>query len=543
VRQLVWLAAALLLVGCERPDRAAGGARNDAAVADRIATAHLHRHLTQSPNSLDPSFSADMPAYAVVDDLFEGLVRLDAAGNIVPGVAERWESSTDGLQWRFHLRPQARWSNGQALTAADFVFSWRRMLDPQTGSRNANELRPIAGAAGILDQAAALDTLGVTAPDALTLEVRLATPTPYFLYLLTNSWLMPLHEPTLREHGNRWTDAVRMVSNGPFILKSTAINGPIALLRNPRYWNAAAVHLAAVTYFPITDTAAATARFLAGDLDITDRFQVDDIPWLQRSLGSQLRMEPQFGTFMLAMQVDRPPFNDIRLRQALVLALDREIIAGKLLKGLYSPAYGIVPPLPGYAAVLPEWSRWPDAARHREAQRLYAAAGYSRQRPLDVELWYASTDADTRRILEAAVAMWRMNLGATVRLANEEQRVLQQNRAIGKHRLFFYSWIGDYPDPISFLGLLAPGSLQNSMRYHSAAYAQALQTGARGSESAMRHAAYNEAERILNADAVMVPVYYYRSRHLLRAQVHGWQGNPMDRHASRDFSLAAPRGP
>jgi ABC-type oligopeptide transport system substrate-binding subunit len=383
----------------------------------------------------------------------------------------------------------------------------------------------------------------VTVVDAHTLAVRLATPTPYFLYLLTNSWLMPLHEPTLRAHGNQWTEAGRMVSNGPFILKSQAINGPVALLRNPRYWNAAAVQLAAVTYFPITDTAAATARFLAGDLDITDRFQVDDIAWLQRSLGSQLRMEPQFGTFMLAMQVSRAPFDDIRLRQALVLALDREIIAGKLLKGLYSPAYGIVPPLPGYPAVLPPWSELSDAARHTEAQRLYAAAGYSSAQPLDVELWYASTDADTRRILEAAVAMWRMNLGATVRLANEEQRVLQQNRAIGKHRLFFFSWIGDYPDPISFLGLLAPGSLQNSMRYRSSAYAQAVQTGASSSDITARYAAYNEAERMQNADAVMVPVYYYRSRHLVRAQLRGWQGNPMDRHASRDFGFAAVRGP
>jgi oligopeptide transport system substrate-binding protein len=540
VRSLVWLAAVtMLLAGCERSTPGVGGAHTEATVTARITAGHLHRHLTQSPNSLDPSFSADMPAYAVVDDLFEGLVRLDAAGNIVPGVAERWESSTDGLQWRFYLRPQARWSNGQPLTAADFVFSWRRMLDPRTGTRNANELRPIAGTAEILDREAALATLGVTALGAHTLEVRLATPTPYFLYLLTNSWLMPLHEPTLHEHGSRWTDAGRMVSNGPFILKSQAINGPVAMLRNPRYWNAAAVQLAAVTYFPVTETAAATARFLAGDLDITDRFQVDDIAWLRRSLGAQLRMEPQFGTFMLAMQVSRPPFADIRLRQAMVLALDREIIAGKLLKGLYSPAYGIVPPLPGYPVVLPQWSSLSDAVRHREAQRLYAAAGYTKDHPLDVELWYASTDADTRRILEAAVAMWRMNLGANVRLANEEQRVLQQNRAIGKHRLYFFSWIGDYPDPISFLGLLAPGSLQNSMRYRSLAYAQAIQTGAHSSDATARYAAYNEAEQIHNADAVMVPVYYYRSRHLVRSQVRGWKGNPMDRHASRDFSFQA----
>jgi oligopeptide transport system substrate-binding protein len=539
---LCLLLAGLALGACDQSARMADGGLSAEAVAARVASAHLHRHLTQSPRTLDPSLNEDVAGFSIIDDLFEGLVRLDAAGRIVPGVAERWEVSDDGLSWRFELRADARWSNGEPVTAEDFLYAWRRVVDPETASPAAQQLLPIEGAAQIIDGKAAPATLAVKAVDAHTLEVRLVEQTPYFLYLLTNGWMMPLHEPTLRAHGSAWTDPGHMQGNGAFVLKTQVINGPVELLRNPRYHDAAAVRLAAVTYHPVVDTAAATARFLAGDIDITDRFQLDDVTWLKAALGAQLRVEPYFGTYMMAMQVDRPPFDDVNLRRAMVLAIDREIIASKLLKGLFLPAYSLVPPLPGHEAVLPEWATLPDADRHREAQRLYAAAGYSAKNPLEVELWYPTSDADTRRIMEAMVAMWRMNLGARVHLANEEWRVHQQNRRIRKHRFFFYPWIGDYPDPLTFLGLALPDSRQNYMAYSNPAYTAAVQGAARTVQEAERQAFYQTAEQILNEDAVVLPLYYYQSRHLLRSHVQGWQGNPMDRHASRDLYLALPEG-
>lgn len=531
----------LLLAGCTRS--APTGLAVASVSTARINALHLQRHLTQAPRTLDPSLNEDVSGYTVIDDLFEGLVRLDAAGNIVPGIAERWESSPDGLLWRFHLRPQASWSNGQPVTAPDFIYSWRRVVDPATGSVNAQQLTPIAGASQIIHDGASPASLAAVALDAHTLEVRLAAPTPYFLYLLTNCWLMPLHEAALREHGAKWTEPGNLVSNGAFVLQTRAINGPIALLRNPRYWDERSVHLRAVTYFPVPDTASATARFLAGDLDVTDRFQLDDFGWLHAALGEQVRMTTNVATYMLGMHVTRPPFNDVRLRQAMVMALDREILTGKVMNGLYRPAYGIVPPLPDYAAVLPDWARLTDEARHREARRLYAAAGYSTARPLQVELWYPMADADTRRMLEAMAAMWRMNLGADVQLRNEEWRVHQQNRHIRKYRFFFYPWSGDYPEPLSFLALPMPGSEQNYMDFRDAAYAAAVGTAVRSTEPRARQAAYHEAERILNAAAVVVPVYYYQSRHLLRSQVQGWHDNPMDRHSSRDLQLAQAGNP
>jgi oligopeptide transport system substrate-binding protein len=538
-----WLAvgAALLqLMACDGQRPPASGAMRADAVAARVAAAHLFRHITQSPRTLDPSLNEDVAAYAIADDLFEGLVRLDAAGNVVPAVAERWEVSPDGLLWRFHLRHDALWSNGDAVAAADFVFAWRRVLAPETASPLAQQLAPIAGAAAILTGAAQPATLAATAIDAQTLEVRLASSTPYFLYLLTNCWMLPLHEPTLRKFGVHWTDPENLVGNGPFLLHARTINGPVELRRNPLFRDAAHVNLQSVTYVPVPDTAAATARFLAGDLDLSDRFQLDDLPWLRASLGDQVRLEPYFGTFMLAMDVQRAPFNDQRLRRALQLAVDRDILAGKLLKGRFEPAYAVVPPLPDVPALRPAWADLADATRHAQAQQLYAAAGYSRSHPLRVELWYPTADADTRRVLEAVVAMWRMNLGAEVRLANEEWRVHQQNRRIHKHRLFLYAWIGDYPDPLTFLALPLPDGGQNYMRYRNAAYAGVIAGARQAVQREQRLGLYRAAGQILDEDALVIPLYYYRSRHLLRSYVQGWHDNPMDRHASRDLRLALP---
>jgi len=513
---------------------------SSASVAAHIASGHLHRQLTQYPATIDPALSEDVAAYSIIDDLFEGLVRLDPAGNIVPAVAARWEISADGLTWLFHLRGEAQWSNGEPVTAPDFVYAWRRAVDPATAAVNATQLQPIAGAAAIIRGAAPVDTLGVRAIDAHRLEVHLAAPTPYFLYLLTNSWFMPLHAATLGRHGARWTEPGKLVGNGAFLLHSRSINGPTELRRNPRYREAAAVRLQAVTWLPLNDTAAATARFLAGDLDITDRFQLDDADWLAALPDNPLRLEPYFGSFMLGMHTGRPPFDDVRLRRALLLAIDREVLESRLWKGRLSAAYGIVPPMPGYEPQIPDWAREDPQARHREAQRLYAEAGYDRQHPLQTQLWYPTSDADTRRTLEGVVAMWRTNLGAQVRLSNEEWTVHKQNRQLRRHELFFYTWIGDYLDPLTFLALPLPDSGQNFMAYRSPVYAQALREAAATVDQGARYAAYHSAERILDADAVVIPLYFYRSRHLVRSYVRGWTANPMDRHASRDLYLAMP---
>lgn len=539
MRQWGSVLCSLLLVAC---GGRAPSSLSDAAIDARIASGHLHRHLSQSPRTLDPALNEDVAGYSIEDDLFEGLVRLDGAGAVVPGVASSWTTSADGRVLLFNLRREARWSNGDAVQAGDFVYAWRRMLDPATGSVNRAQFAPVANADAIQAGRMPLSELGVRAIDAHTLEVRLAAPAPYFMYLLTMCWFMPLHAPTLEKYGATWTEPGHLVGNGAFVLRSRTASGPITLARNPLYWDAAAVRLAAVTYHPVTDTAAATARFLAGDLDITDRFQLEDLPWLRRDLGGQVRLEPYLATFMMAMNVTLPPYDDLRVRQALVMSLDRELLTGTLLKGVYSPARGIVPPLPGYEAVLPEWAGLSTEARHAKARALYAAAGYSAARPLEVELWYPISDADTRKVMEGVAAMWRATLGARVSILSEEWRAYQVNRRQHRRGLFYYSRTGDFPDPVTFLALAQTAGEQNEMLYASRAYDAAVDEGRRAVAAADRQRAYHRAEQILNDDAVVIPIYYYRSKHLVRSHVQGWQGSAMDRHASRELWLARTPG-
>jgi oligopeptide transport system substrate-binding protein len=545
-RSLTGWANVLLLASMATVLAACGGGRATGelsadAIAQRVESRHLNRQLTQPARTLDPAYSEDIPGLIVLSDLFEGLVRLDPEGRVVPAVAEEWEVSPDGLTYRFQLRPQAVWSNGDPVTAGDFVFGMRRIVTPATASPVAQMLLAIEGADAIIAGKAKPETLGAQALDERTLEIRLTAPTPYFLSLLTNTFMLPQPEKVIAQYGREWTAPGRFVGNGAFLPESDVGGATLTLRPNPRYWDAESVRLESVTYHPLPDNSAATARFLAGDFDVTDSFLVDDYAWLKERLGSQVRLSPYFGTFMLAMNNSRPPFDDARLRQAMVLSVDRDILTRQLMRGLYLPAEGVVPPLPGYPAVKPEWAGLSREERLALARKLYAEAGYSVEHPLEVELTYPTTTPDTRRILEAVAAMWRINLGADIRLANEEWKVFNQNRNIGKPRLYFAAWIGDYPDPQTFLALPLPGSGQNDMGYDNPRYTATVKAALAATDATGRARLYNEAERILNADAPYVPLYYYQSRHLLRDYVRGWSDNAVDQHLSRDLYLEAPR--
>ena len=536
LRRCAALCVLLTLAACQPQDSAVTGS---AATAARPQPGHLRRQIDQPPRTLDPGLSVDVPAQRVLDDLFEGLVRLDAAGNVIPAVARSWEISPDQLQWTFHLQPDVQWSDGTPLTAGDFVYAWRRVVDPASASQAAQLLAPIVNALQIASGKLPPEQLGVQAPDAHTLVLRLVSPTAWFVYQLTNNCLFPVPEQLLRTQGTAWTRPGTMVSNGAFVLTDLRINGAIQLARNPRYREAAAVSLQRITYYPVGDRSASVSRYLAGDLDVTDGFPIEDIAWLRAQLGTQLQLAPYLGTVMFGMNHTRPPFNSAPLRMALNLAVDRELLTDKLLKGLYLPAYSLVPGDAQQPALQPEWAQWSAEQRHAKARQLYAQAGYSAKHPLRVELAYPTSGPDTRRVLEALVAMWQVNLGAEVRLANEEWRVHQQNRLLSVHQLFWNAWIGDYPDAQTFLDLYREGSAQNHGKYLSVAYERLLADGVATADNAQRQRLWREAEAQLNADAAYIPVYYYQSRHLLRPWVQGWQSNLMDRHASRDLSITA----
>ena len=504
----------------------------------------LARSLDDEPRSLDPLLTNDVPGQRIADDLFEGLTTIDSGGKAVPGVASRWEISGDGLIWVFHLRPEARWSNGEQVTADDFVFAWRREVDPHTAAPSAQGLEPIAHALDIASGKAPVESLGVEAIDAHTLRVQLAEPTPFLLDLLAQQYLVPLYAPTVREYGDNWTRPEHMVCNGAFLLRERIIGNRIVLERNPAFREATQVQLQRVTYYVMPDRDEQAQRFLANDLDWTDSFGADQRAWLKSKLGDQVINSPYFATYLLGFNFDQPPFRDnLPLRMALTMAIDREPMVRSMKQGMYEPAYALMPPLPGYRTQLPAWARLPDEQRHTLARQLYHQAGYSDAHPLRVNLEVPSQGPDSRHFFEALIATWHSILGADVQLYESEFKVIAQERALHKLPFFIDAWIGDYPDPKTFMQLSYSGDGNNNDDYANPAYDRLIDAAGRETDQARRYALFEQAERMLNDDAAYVPLYYYATRHLVKPYLRGWQSNVMDRNPSRYMYLLEHREP
>jgi oligopeptide transport system substrate-binding protein len=528
------LSCATLLVACREQS---SSPQTTAPAAIKVGTSlaadqTVTRSLVDMPRTLDPSLLTDIYAQAVTDDLFEGLTILGADGRMLPGVATSWETSPDGKHWVFHLRPEARWSNGDPVTAADFLYAWHRTLDPKTGSEYAQALGVLAGALAIATGQAPQDTLGVSAPDAHTIDITLVAPTPYLLALLGDSFMQPEHRATIERYGDDWTRPEHMVSNGPFVLRELIIGDRITLAKNEHYWNAAAVHPTRVVYYPL-DQVAQVGRYLAGDIQYADEFPSEQFRYLKDLLGAQVQTTPLLAIDQLGFNMLRPPFAANRnLRMALTMALDREVLAAKVRQGAEFPAYTLVPPLPGYSPVLPEWASWSDARRHAEARRLYAAAGYSGAHPLRVQLDY-DTSESSRDLFDAITAMWRTNLGAEIEPYNEEFRVLLQDLRLHKSLLFSQNWTGDYPDPYTFLQLYQTGFDENFSGTSDPTIDALLQAGTNEPGVAGRYAEFRRAEARLNEDADFIPYLYRGGRHLIKPYLMGWHLNVLDRIPSR----------
>ncbi len=558
-RALLLAAVACLLTGCGSPDSRTAAAASAAAgvapvgvapagvakaapsitVGSALAAVQaLARGLDDTPRSIDPLLGTDVPGQRISDDLFEGLTSIDIGGKASPGVASSWDSSPDGKTWVFHLRPDARWSNGAPVTAADFVYSWRREVDPKTGAQYAEGLAPIENALDIAAGRKPPDTLGAEAIDPRTLRVRLNGPTPYFLDLLAQQYLYPVYEPAITQYGDNWVRPEHIVSDGAFVLRENVIGSRITLEKNDRYWDAAHVRLQRVTYYVLPSRSDQAARFLAGELDWTDSFAASQREWLKSIIGDQVVNSPYFGAYSLAMNFQLPPFKDnLPLRQALVLALDREPLVRTMRQGMYEPAYTWMPPLPGYDAPLPQWQSLGDEARHALARRLYAQAGYSAAHPLRIKLYIPSQDADSRHFFEAITASWYSVLGAQVQLYEEEFKVLLQERSLHKLPLFYDAWIGDYPDPYTFMQIRYTGNGNNNADYSNAKFDRLIDAAGQEPDNLKRYALFEQAERLLEDDAAYIPLYFYATRHLVKPYLRGWQSNVMDRNLSRYMYL------
>jgi len=501
----------------------------------------LHRGNGPEAETLDPHRASSEPALWILYDLFEGLLTVDAAGNPVPGVAERWEVAEDGTTYRFHLRPDARWSDGTAVTAQDFVVAWRRLVDPATGAGYAFFLWPVLHGAAITRGEMPADALGVAAPAPDLLEVRLERPTAWFLSALQHPATVPLHRASLAAQGDRFVRPGTLVSNGAFILAEAVPQSHVTLMRNPHHRDAARVALEQVRFHITENRDTELKRFRAGELHITYDVPAGQMDWLRRSMADALRVAPMLGTYYYAINLTREPWASTpALRRALSLAIDRSVLVERIVGGGEIPAHHFVPDgAGGYRPAIPDHAGWTQAARNAEARRLLAEAGYGPGgRPLTLELLY-NTSENHRRLAVAIAAMWQQTLGVTVGLRNEEWKVMVERlRSRTFADIARSSWIADYPDAESFLSIFRSDiGTQNYTGYANPAYDALLDAAAAERDGAKRLDLLRQAETVLLADQPVIPLYTHVTQNLVHPRVRGWVDNPRNLHLSRYLSL------
>ena len=535
---LAALALLLALGACSR-----GPSPTDPAALPANAKVLL-RGAGQEPDSLDPQKARSVEAQRILRDVCEGLTLLDKTASPAPGTASEWSVSADGRHYTFHLRPDARWSNGDRVVAADYVAGLRRLVDPATASQYAQVVSVIANANEIVSGKKPANTLGVAAPDERTVTIDLTAPAVYLPSLLSHPSTCPVHRTTLAQHPDTFARAGVMVSNGAFRLVQWSQGSQVLLVRNRYYWDNAANHLDAVRYLPISDENAELTRYRAGALQITTTVPRGQYAWIKANLGGQLHSSPLLNTYFYGFNLDRPPFkNNAPLRRALSLVIDREKLASLVLRTGELPAYGWIPPgVHAYSEQSFDYRNTPLSERIAAARRLYAQAGYSAAKPLHFELRYNSGEVHDKVAL-AVAAMWKEALGVDVRLTSEEFKSLLQDIDAGTVEMFRSGWAGDYNDAYTYAQYFTTGFGINMPHYHSAEYDSLVNAAAAEADAQKRGELLESAERVLLRDHPFIPLYFYAANHMVQPEVSGWYENVMNVVYSKDLALKGPQAP
>ena len=486
------------------------------------------------PGTLDPHRAEGVPASNVLRDLFEGLVMEDPSGAYISGAAESWSLSEDAKTYVFKMRENGKWSNGDVVTAEDFVYGLRRSVDPATLSNYSSMLYPIKNARDIVLGKRSSETLGVRANGPTTLIIELEGPTPYFLSLLTHSTTYATHRPSVEKFGARFTRPGNLVGNGAFKLEEWRVQSHIKLVRNTEYWDNKNTTLEEVYYYPIDDVNSSFKRYRAQELDFTETVLAEQLPWIRQCLPGDLKISPYFGSYYYGFNNTQPPFkNKPKLRTALSMAVDRSVITDIILGAGQIPAYSLVPSVKTFKAVPANWSQWTQEQRNQEAQRLYSEAGFSKEKPLEVEILYNTSD-NHKRIALAIAAMWKQTLGVKTTLRNQEWKVFLETRRLKQGtQVYRAGWIGDYDDPYTFSQLLHSENEMNHPGYSNKEYDGLINLAAIKNAGEERLEILREAERLMLEDMPIIPLYFYVSQHLIKPWVSGLEGNVMDHHYSK----------
>lgn len=476
--------------------------------------------------SLDPHKTEGVPESHVIRDLLEGLVNQDADGNTIPGVAERWETS-DNQTYTFYLRQNAKWSNGDPVTAQDFVYSWQRAVDPATASPYSwyMEYTKMKNAKEIIAGEKASTTLGVKALDDHTLVVELDTPLPYFVMMTGHTTMKPVHKGTIEKHGDEWTRAGNYVSNGAYMLDRWVVNERLELKRNPNYWDDAKTVVNKVTFLPIENQVAEMNRFLSGEIHITNEVPIEHFRRLQHDHADSVSVVGSLCTYYYGFNNQKPPLDDVRVRKALSFAIDRDVIANAIMGQGEKPAYFLTPEITyGFQPEMPAYGKMTQQQRLAEAKKLLEEAGYNRSNPLRFNLLY-NTSENHRKVATAIQSMWRSGLGVNVTLENQEWKTYLDSRREGNFDVTRAGWCGDYNEASSFLTLMKSSNSSNDPRYHNEEYDALMAKAMATTSEKERQAIYAQAEKLLARDMPIAPIYQYVKSRLLSPQVGGFPSN------------------
>lgn len=481
--------------------------------------------------SLDPHKIEGVPESNVNRDLFEGLVIGDLNGHPVPGVAESWDNK-DFKVWTFHIRKDAKWSDGSPVTAQDFVYSWQRLADPKTASPYASYLQygHVANVDEIIAGKKPATDLGVKAIDDKTFEVTLSEPVPYFYKLLVHPSVSPVPKAAIEKYGEKWTQPANIVTNGAYKLKDWVVNERIVLERNTNYWDNAKTVINQVTYLPISSEVTDVNRYRSGEIDMTyNNMPIELFQKLKKEIPKEVHVDPYLCTYYYEINNQKAPFTDVRVRTALKLALDRDIIVNKVKNQGDLPAYSYTPPYTdGMKLVEPEWFKWSQEKRNEEAKKLLAEAGYTADKPLTFNLLYNTSDLH-KKLAIAVASIWKKNLGANVKLENQEWKTFLDSRHQGTFDVARAGWCADYNEPTSFLNTMLSDSSNNTAHYKSPAFDKIIGDTLQVTDEAKRPELYAQSEQQLDKDSAIVPVYYYVNARLVKPWVGGYTGkDPLD---------------
>ncbi|NWH08635.1 MAG: peptide ABC transporter substrate-binding protein [Alphaproteobacteria bacterium] len=509
------------------------------------ATAHadsvLHRGNQNEPDTLDPNKATGSWENNILGDLFLGLMTEDAAGDPIAGAAESWSISPDGLTWTFTLRDH-QWSDGVPVTAEDFVFGMRRALSPALASEYASILYPIKGAFEVNSGKAAPETLDVRAIDARTLSITLTNPAPYLPQLLMHQTAFPIPKHLVEAYGANWTQPGILASNGPYMLSEWVPNGHVKLVKNPHFYDAGSVAIDTVIFYPTDDSEAALRRFRAGELDTNTGIPSQKLDFVRSEMAASARIALVLNVRYIAFNTSRKPFDDVRVRAALSMAIDREAIVEKILKAGEKPAYALVPPgTAGYSSS-PSLSFRGEtmAARQAEARRLLSEAGYGADHPLSFPYNYIG-DPDSRRMAVALTDFWSQ-VGVRAEAVVSEKKVHYDLLRNGNYEVGEANWFADYNDAKNFLFLVQPSSgPMNISKYASMDFEALMGKSDAEADGARRQSIMAEAEQLMLNEHPIAPLFFGVSRTLVSPRIEGWVDNLTNVHRTR-FMRIKPAG-